>query len=156
VVRELITVPNEVLRRECMPVEDITDDIKELAKDLKKFLGFWHSGLVAVGVSAPQLGVSVRMFAFRLSPYSPIPSTQVLVNPTLVYGKKLRSVNEMCFSIPGKEFTLQRYGIVKVRGTTLEGNERSFRVHGVAAQAIQHELNHLDGVLVDELGVESG
>lgn len=152
--RQLIIVPNEILRQKCKPIEEITHYVKELAGDMLEFLSVEHNGLVATGIAAPQLGESVRMFAFRLSPYSEDSSVQVLVNPVLVYGRKSRSMFEMCFSIPGKGFTLQRYEVIKVCGTKLEGNEVSFKVRGIAAQSIQHELNHLDGVLIDELGKE--
>ena len=150
--RQLLAIPNEILRQKCKPIKEITPSIRRLAEDMLEFLSVEHNDLIAVGVSAPQLGESVRMFAFRLNPYSSVPSTQVLINPELVYGKKLRSMFEMCFSIPSKEFTLQRYEVVKVCGTTLEGVEVRVKVHGVVAQSIQHELNHLDGVLIDELG----
>ncbi len=152
--RQLLVVPNEILRRKCMAVGRITLSVRLLARSLYDFLGVEHDGVVAVSVSASQLGKSVRMFAFRSNPYSTIPSTQVLINPKLVYGKKLHTVNEMCLSIPGKEFVLQRYELVKVRGMMLDGSERSFRERGIVAQAFQHELNHLDGILIDTLGEE--
>lgn len=154
--RRLLVVPNEKLRRKCESIERVTPFIRELAGELLEFLRVEYQDLVAVGVSAPQLGESVRMFAFRPNPYSSVPDTQVLLNPVLVYGKKLVTLPEMCFSIPGAEFVLRRYEIVKVRGVTLDGNERSFRVRGVVAQALQHELNHLDGVLIDTLGGAGG
>ena len=153
-MRVLVIEPNRILHQKCEVIEEITPFIRKLAGDLMEFLDHTHGGVVSVGVSAPQLGESVRMFAFRLNPYSILPSTRVLINPILVYGKKLRTVSEMCISIPGREFALQRYALVKVRGVTLEGGEVSFKVHGIVAQAIQHELSHLDGVLIGELGKE--
>lgn len=152
--RQFVTVPNEILHQKCESIEDITPSVERLVGDMLDFLSVEHDGLVAIGVSAPQFGESIRMFIFRLNPYSEVPSARVLINPELVYGKKLRTMSEMCFSIPDKEFMLRRYEVVKVRGTTLEGNEVSFKVHGIVAQSVQHELNHLDGVLIDELGDE--
>ena len=152
--RQLIIVPNEILRQRCGPIEEITPFVRGLAGDLDDFLNAEYDDVVAVSISAPQLGESIRMFAFRFNPYSTMPSTQVIINPELIYGRKLRTMFETCFSIPDKKFTLQRYLVVKVRGMMLDGNERSFKVHDIVAQAVQHELNHLDGVLIDELGEE--
>lgn len=152
--RQLLTVPNEILRQKCKPVKQITIDILSLARDLQEFLMVEHNDVLAAGVSAPQLGELVRMFAFRLNPYSTVPSTQVLINPVLVYGKKSHVVYETCFSVPGREFEVQRYEIVKIRGMTLDGDKKSIRVHGLVAQVIQHELNHLDGILIDGLGTK--
>lgn len=152
VSRRFLVVPNERLRCKCEPIGTITPFVRELAGELVAFLGVEHQGLVSVGVSAPQFGESVRMFALRVNPYSRVPDSLVLINPVLVYGKGSCTLSEQCFSIPDTEFMLRRYKIVKVRGMTLAGCERSLHARGVVAQAIQHELNHLDGVLIDTLG----
>ncbi len=153
-MKELIVVPNEILHQKCKAIEEITSSIRELAGELGEYLAYKHDDLIATGVSAPQFGESVRMLAFRLNPFSEVPSTQVLINPVLIYGKKERSMFESCFSIPDKKFVLRRYKTVRVRGITLESSEVSFKVHDIVAQTIQHELNHLDGVLIDKLGKE--
>ena len=152
--RQLIVVPNKILRQKCEPIKEITSFVRGLAEDLVAFLDVEHDDEIAVSISAPQLGELVCMFAFRLNPYSTIPSAQVIINPELVYGRKSRTVLETCFSMPDEEFTLQRYQTVKVHGIMLDGSERNFKVHGVVAQAVQHDLNHLDGVLMDELGAK--
>lgn len=72
----------------------------------------------------------------------------------LVYTKGFHVVEESCLSIPDKEFTLRRAKIVKVRGLTLDGVTGSFRGRDVLAQVFQHELNHLDGLLIDQAGEE--
>ena len=75
-----------------------------------------------------------------------------MINPTLVYAKGFHIVRELCLSLPGKIFTLRRHKIVKIRGVTLDGVERSFRGRDVLAQIFEHEIGHLDGILIDQIG----
>ncbi|MBA7590016.1 Peptide deformylase 1 [subsurface metagenome] len=76
---------------------------------------------------------------------------QVLINPEAVYLKGHQVVSESCLSIPGRTFALRRAKLVKIRGLTLAGEMRSFRGRDILAQVFQHELNHIDGVLIDKL-----
>ena len=79
----------------------------------------------------------------------------MVINPELVYAKGNALVYESCLSIPGKEFRLRRAKIVKIRGLTLDNVMRSFRGRNLLAQVFQHELNHLDGTLIDQIGERS-
>jgi len=152
-VRELIKLPDELLRQKSEPVETIDRGIKELALEMVDFMRL-HRGdeLRPVGLSAVQLGELVRVIAFRGNPQSQEElQVQVLINPELVYQKGHQIVHESCLSIPGRTFALRRAKIVKIRGITLDGVVRSFRGRDILAQVFQHELNHLDGILIDTL-----
>ncbi|MBA7657942.1 Peptide deformylase [subsurface metagenome] len=152
-MRELIKLPNELLRQKSQPVETIDRKIKELALEMVDFMRL-HRGDAAnpVGLSAVQLGELVRVIAFRGNPQSQEElQVQVLINPELVYEKGHQVVKESCLSIPGRTFALRRAKIVKIRGITLDGVVRSFRGRDILAQVFQHELNHLDGILIDTL-----
>jgi len=154
-VRELIKLPNELLRQKSQPVETIDRKIKELALEMIDFMRL-HRGDAArpVGLSAVQLGELVRVIAFRGNPQSQEElRVQVLINPEVVYLKGHQVVSESCLSIPGRTFALKRAKIVKIRGLTLDGTMRSFRGRDILAQVFQHELNHLDGILIDTLGL---
>ena len=154
-MRELITLPNELLRKISEPVEKIDSEIKALASDMAEFMRLNQSKrLRPVGLSAVQLGELVRVLAFYPSPQSE--DIHVLINPELVYAKGGRRVYESCLSIPGKEFTMRRAKIVKIRGLTLDGVGKSFRGRDTLAQVFQHEINHLDGILIDQRGQETG
>ncbi|MBA7706456.1 Peptide deformylase [subsurface metagenome] len=76
----------------------------------------------------------------------------MVINPELVYAKGKYIVQESCLSIPGKEFTVRRAKIVKIRGLTLDNVMRTFRGRDLLAQVFQHELNHIDGILIDQIG----
>jgi len=146
----------ELLRRKSEQVEKIDSEIKALAGEMAEFMRFNQSKtLKPVGLSAVQLGELVRIFAFYTSPASEDEDIQFIINPELVYEKGKRLIHESCLSIPGGTFVLKRAKIVKIRGLTMDGEERSFRGHGLLAQVFQHELNHLDGILIDQLGKET-
>ncbi|GAI76508.1 unnamed protein product, partial [marine sediment metagenome] len=152
-MRELVKLPNELLRKKSNPVKKIDRKIKELALEMIDFLRL-HRGDAArpVGLSAVQLGELVRVIAFRGNPQSQEElRVQVLINPEVVYLKGHQVVSESCLSIPGRTFALRRAKLVKIRGLTLDGVVRSFRGRDLLAQVFQHELNHLDGILIDKL-----
>lgn len=154
-MRELITLPNELLRMKSEPVKIIDSEIKALASNMAEFMRLNQSKrLRPAGLSAVQLGELVRVLAFYPSPQSEDKDIQILINPELVYAKGGRRVYESCLSIPGRTFVLKRAKIVKIRGLTLDGVERSFRGRELLAQVFQHEVNHLDGILIDQLGKE--
>ncbi len=156
-MRELIKLPNPLLRLKSEPVKEVNRRVKELALEMVDFIRLHRGDAVRpVGLSAVQLGELVRVIAFRGNPQSQEElQVQVLINPELVYQKGHQVVSESCLSIPGKQFSLKRAKIVKIRGITLDGVMRSFRGRDTLAQVFQHEINHLDGILIDTLGLEA-
>ncbi|MBA7668249.1 Peptide deformylase [subsurface metagenome] len=155
-MRELVKLPNPLLRQKSKPVKTIDSKIKALASEMVEFIQLRQADKMRpIGLSACQLGELVRVIAFSRNPMSIEEDIQVLINPELVYAKSSHLVIESCLGIPGKEFTLRRHKIVKIRGLTLDGVGRSFRGRGLLAQVFQHELNHLDGVLIDQIRKEA-
>jgi len=150
---ELVKVPSELLRQRSKPVTEM-DSVRELAQEMVDFL---HSHCTDVpppiAVSAPQLGQLVRVIAFRLNAAAD-GDIQVLINPTLAYAKGTHIVPESCLSLPGKSLMVRRHKLVKIRGLTLDGVVRSFRGRDILAQVFEHELGHLDGILIDQVGKE--
>lgn len=154
-MRELVNLPNPILRQKSKPVKKVDGRIKELALEMVDFMRL-HQGNETrpVGLSAVQLGELVRVIAFSRNPESlGDMQVQVLINPKLVYQKNNHVVRESCLCIPGKMFVLKRAKIVKIRGLTLDGVVRSFRGRDLLAQVFQHEIDHLNGVLIDSIGV---
>lgn len=151
-MRELLTVPNPILRRKCIPVEVVDSEVRRLAKELRELMGVKHRGLILIGVTAPQVGVPIRLFVYRVNPYSDVPDIRTVINPEVVYAKDKAKLEETCLSIPGKKYLVDRYRLVKIRGMGLDGRYHSFKGRGLVAQTFQHEINHLDGVLIDSIG----
>lgn len=153
-VKELVKLPNQALRKKSAPVKEIDSKIKKMAQEMVEYMDqHGADDLPPIGLAAPQLGELVRVIAFRRNPGArDKDDIQILINPTLVYAKDFSLVREWCLSIPGKVFRLRRAKIVKIRGLTLDNVERSFRGHDLLAQVFEHELDHLNGVLIDEIG----
>jgi peptide deformylase len=158
-MRKLITVPNDknchLLRKKCEPVKEIDSKVKSLAREMGQFMiASRAKKLRPAGLAAPQLGELVRVFAFYKNPLTEDEDIEYIINPELAYEKGSRIIYESCLSIPGRTFLVKRAKLVKIRGWTLDGAIRSFRGHDLLAQVFQHELNHLDGILIDTIGEE--
>lgn len=151
-MREILTIPNAILRQECQPVKEIDSEALALAKDLRELMGVKHRGLIPIGIAAPQIGASLRMFVYRDNPYSSMQSTLTIINPEIVYTKGAVTLKETCLSIPDKEFLVKRHKLVKIKGLGLDGKYHSYKGNGLIAQILLHEINHLDGILIDEIG----
>ena len=133
----LVKAPSSLLRQKSKEVKDI-GSITQLASELVLFLvDHANDDAPPVGITAPQLGQLARVIAFRRNAL-PTGDIQVLVNPELVYAKGFRVVTEGCLSLPGKFFKLRRHKTVKIRGSTLDGQHRSFRGGDDLAQILEH------------------
>lgn len=153
-VNEVVKGKDPILLRKSLIVKKITPTVKKVAEEMVTFMDE-HSkdDIRLIGLSACQLGHSIRMMAFRNNPISnDRDNIVILINPELVYGKKQYLVKEGCLSLPNKSYKLKRYKIVKIKGMTLNGSSRSFRGRDLLAQVFQHELDHLDGVLINQIG----
>lgn len=153
---ELVVAPASILRKKSEEVKKITPKTIKIAEEMVNFLHEHSSdNPMPIGLSACQLGHSIRIIAFRQNPMlKDRNDIIVLINPVLVYGKGQHVVGEGCLNLPGKTYLLKRSKIVKIRGMTLDGSPRSFRGRDTLAQVFQHELEHLDGVLIDSIGVK--
>ena len=99
-----------------------------------------------VGLAAPQLGISQRVLVYRVGQDAPVIA---LVNPELEWqGDEKEPFEEGCLSIPGIEVEVERPVHVRVRALDEHGEERRVEASGLEARVIQHELDHLDGVLI--------
>lgn len=156
-MKKLVVAPNSVLRKVSKPVEEVDKNISKLVVEMIKYM-CKHSedGLNRpLGLAAVQLGEPVRIFVFTRSPGSTDQNDiQVLINPEIVAAKGSHFAYESCLSLPDRTFYLKRAKVVKVRGLNLDWEPRSFRGRDMLAQVFQHEINHLDGILLDAIGKE--
>jgi peptide deformylase len=101
---------------------------------------------IGVGLAAPQLGISQRLLVYRIGPDAPVIA---LVNPELEWASKEEEPGEEgCLSIPGINVDVDRHVHVRVRARDEEGEPRVVEASGLEARVIQHEMDHLDGVLI--------
>lgn len=131
--------PHPALRSKANRVRVIDGSIKELASDMIDTMRH-HSG---VGLAAPQVGVRLRLIVLELPDQPPM----AIVNPEMVRRRGEREVEEGCLSYAGYRGKLRRSQTVTIKGLDLEGKELRIKAEGLLAQALEHELDHLNGVL---------
>lgn len=139
-VLNIRTVPNPILKRKSKKISAIDRSVKKLIKDMAETL---HAEEGRVGLAAPQVGVSLRVTVICLPDEEDI----VLINPEIVRRKGQRLVNEGCLSIPGYVGELYRAETVTAKGLDGKGKEVRIKADGLLAQALEHEIDHLNGIL---------
>lgn len=140
--RQTIRIAGDpVLRRRAEEVSDIDSDLVELAQDM--FTTMYDAP--GLGLAAPQVGVGQRFFVYDLGDDA---GPQVLVNPEITGSHDEWTFQEGCLSVPGQHFEVVRPKQIGVKGRDLHGNEVEFEADELLARLIQHELDHLDGILV--------
>ncbi len=137
-----------VLKTPTERIGEIDDGVRGLVRDLLDTVALPGRA----GVAATQIGVGLRAFSYNVDG-----DTGYVLNPELVATSgELREVEEGCLSVPGLWFPTRRYEHATVRGTDLEGNVVEVSGGGLMAQALQHECDHLDGMLyIDRLDGET-
>lgn len=142
--RSIVIYGNPLLRKVCEPVESINQETKDLVSDLIDTLKKAHG----LGLAAPQIGVSRRVFILDLSAIDLTASLTVFINPEIIETSKQEiELEEGCLSFPDLYQKIVRPAVVKVRATDLEGNQFELEADGMTARAILHEYDHLEGIL---------
>lgn len=148
-LRRIELYGSKVLRRPADPVEDIDDEVRALVRDMFETM----YDAKGIGLAAPQVGISRRIVVLDVEEESGESNRVALVNPRLESrtAKKDKQA-EGCLSVPGVEGIVQRPVSVVVDGMDQEGRSVRLEAEGLFARALQHEIDHLDGVLfIDRL-----
>jgi peptide deformylase len=148
-IREIVLHPEarDVLTTMCEPVEEVNDEIRELVDDMIETM--YHAN--GVGLAAPQIGVTKRITVIDVSAREDEESrVYVLINPEIVESEGKLKWEEGCLSFPGLYGEVVRAEKVKVRATNRDGESYEIEGEGLLAVALQHEIDHLDGVLFTE------
>lgn len=148
-VLKIHTYPDEVLKNPSQAVDDIDGRLQTLIDDMVHTM---HAA-PGIGLAAPQVGVSKRVIVVDLSRAEEDVPLVVLLNPQIVDRCGSIDSEEGCLSIPGYVATIRRDEKILVRGFDREGKPIEIESAGLLARALQHEIDHLNGVLfVDRLG----
>lgn len=142
-LRQIHTYPDPFLLRKAAPVARVDDRIRELVRDMFETM-YAASG---IGLAAPQVGVGKRVIVVDVSPVEKEIAPLALVNPEIVERKGLVEGTEGCLSIPGVEGIVPRAEYVLVRALDPQGQPVRIRAEGLLSRALQHEIDHLDGIL---------
>jgi peptide deformylase len=139
----IIYFGHETLARAASRVEDFTPDIPELVKEMFVML----DQAKGIGLAAPQINVDTRIIVIDLSHYEEGPRIAV-VNPEIVWkSDEVITYEEGCLSVPGIYCEVSRSEKVSVKGFSPEGKAVQFKADGILARVLQHEIDHLDGIL---------
>jgi peptide deformylase len=142
-LRKIHTFPDDVLRKKALPVEHIDASISELLNDMTETM----YGQKGVGLAAPQVGVSLRVIVIDTSAGEEPEALLHLINPVIIASEGEQTGEEGCLSIPGEYEAVRRFNKVTVRAQNPAGETIEFDAEGFLARAVQHELDHLEGVL---------
>ena len=152
-VKDIVTTPNEILNKKTQKVGNIDDEIVNIAKDLIDTVKVAEEPEGA-GLAATQIGVSKRMCVVRnffedpLNPNEVKSHDIILINPKITHYSTEKEIDwEGCLSVPDVYGLVERAEKIKVTAKDLEGNILKIKAEGFFARTIQHEVDHLDGIL---------
>ena len=143
-VRNILVYPDAFLSRRAAPVVQIDERVRELIKDM--FDTMYRSE--GIGLAAPQIGVDKRIIVLDVSPSDESGVPMALVNPEIIGSDgPTIAVTEGCLSVPGVCGEVARPETVIVCGLNEKGEPVTLRADGILGRAVQHEIDHLDGIL---------
>ena len=142
-IRNLRYEGDEILKKRAREIEVIDDKIKELAKDMMETMHKWDG----LGLAGPQVGVLKRIIVIDLYEEG----TQfTLINPVIVKEKGTQEVDEGCLSFPNKYGKVERPKEITVEALDIDGKKIKLKAKDLLAQALSHEIDHLNGILFTE------
>lgn len=146
-VLKLYTYPHKILSQKCEKVEEVNDDIRKLLDDMLETM-YADKG---VGLAAPQIGISKRIIVIDdkiTDEGEPGPNPMYLVNPEIIKkSDETIFFNEGCLSVPGQSAKVERHAAVTVKYLDYNGKEQILDAEDYLAIILQHETDHLDGIL---------
>ena len=137
-------IPDPVLREKAVPVQTFSSVLKDFANEMLEFMRR-HDG---IGLAAPQVGILQRIVLV-----GSIKKPMCLVNPEIETGAKTDNLVEGCLSLPGVEVDVTRHSKVVIRAQDLEGKDIKVKERGLIARVFQHEIDHLNGILICDHGL---
>lgn len=145
-VREIVLFPNDVLTTPTQPISQIDDEVRALVKDLVDTM----YDAPGVGLAAPQIGVLRRVAVIDITGPEQRKDLKVLINPEIIERNGAITWEEGCLSFPKLYEKIDRAHDVVVRALNVEGDTYEIEGSELLAVALQHEIDHLDGVVFTE------
>ena len=143
-LRHIITLPDPKLRLVSKPIERIDGPLKKLIDDMIETM---HDA-PGIGLAAIQIAEPIRLLVVDVAKKDEPPQPQVFVNPEILWRSDERSTyEEGCLSIPEYYAEVERPASVRVRALDRDGQDREVTAEGLLATVLQHEIDHLDGIL---------
>lgn len=152
------TLGNQDLRQSAKRISKVDEAVRELARDMLRSM-YSSAG---IGLAAPQVGVHKQLLVIDLDPDNAAAPPMVLINPEIrSFGSAIETYEEGCLSIPGVYLNVVRPSVVEVTYRDELGRPQRIKADGLLSRCIQHEMDHLNGVLfvdrvTDELSLNAG
>ena len=143
-LRKILTEPDPILRKKCEPLEKVDVDTKKLMDDM---LATMYAA-PGIGLAAVQVGILKRLVVIDISKGEEEKKPIFLINPQIIHQSKKTSVyEEGCLSIPGQFAEIERPAECTLKYIDYHGKEKELKADGLLATCIQHEVDHLNGIL---------
>ena len=148
-IREILVVPDPLLKQKSLPVAAVDDDLRALMDDMLETM----YAAPGIGLAAVQIGVAKRVIVMDLASSDEEPAPQYFINPQIVWASdETEPYEEGCLSVPDIYDEIERPSKVKLRYLNYQGEQVEEEAEGLYAVCIQHEMDHLEGVLfIDHL-----
>ena len=147
-LREILEYPDPRLREVAKPVAKVNDEIRALVEDMAETM----YAAPGVGLAAPQIGIPLRIFVIDIAAEDEPSKLQIFINPELLDAEGTQTWTEGCLSFPGVTEEIKRAERIHVRALGTDGKPFELEADGLLAVALQHENDHLNGVLmIDKL-----
>ncbi len=143
-VLEIKTYPDPVLKAQAEPIDAITEDVRALASNMAETM-YENNG---IGLAAPQVGQSCRLITVDISGPENRNDLRVVLNPCIAVREGQTELEEGCLSLPGFKTRVPRAEKVTLTGQDLEGQDIEIEAEGLLAVCLQHELDHLEGMVL--------
>ena len=143
-IKPIQFVPDPVLRKSALPVENITDKTLQLLDDMAETM----YDAPGIGLAGPQVGVLKRLIVMDCSRDDEKSELWQMINPEVIeLSEDNSTLEEGCLSIPGHTAEVSRPDWIKLRFTDIKGKEQQIKAEGLLAACVQHEIDHLNGIL---------
>jgi peptide deformylase len=142
-ILDICTYPEKILRERAKPITNIDEEITRLADHMAQIM----YNAPGIGLAANQVGVPKRLLVADISPQIPESDLIVLANPEIIAAEGELTIEEGCLSVPDYQAEVKRHERVTVRGLDIHGEEVEIEAEGLLAVVLQHEIDHLNGVL---------
>ena len=143
-LRKILTEPDPILRKKCEPLEKVDGDTKKLMDDMLETM----YAAPGIGLAAVQVGILKRLVVIDISKGEEKKKPIFLINPQIIHQSEKTSVyEEGCLSLPGQFAEIERPEKCTVKYIDYNGKEKDLKADGLLATCIQHEVDHLNGIL---------
>ena len=143
-LREILTEPNEILRQKSLAVENVDEELQKLMTDMLETM----YAAPGIGLAAIQVGVAKRVIVMDMNSKEGIKKPMYFVNPEIIERSTNNSIyEEGCLSVPGQFAEITRPTNCRVKYLDYFGQPKEIHAQGMLATCIQHEMDHLEGIL---------